>query len=127
MRVAEEDADVCGNGELRMAGHLFALIPGECFSQLWGKPNHFTYEGATHLLGTTAIGQMHEQEIATSPFDKSRDGRLSAFANDQIAFPMPWDSTVLGLGRTVTDHHHVGQLTLPLRSSTGTPPGTACS
>jgi hypothetical protein len=40
---------------------------------------------------------------------------------------MAWDGTVLGFGRTVADHHHVGQLTLALGSSMRTPSSTARS
>lgn len=62
-------------------------------------------EGIPHRFGTMIARETDTQSEACRAFNKSADCRPLVPANDEVTFPVSWDSTILDFGRTVTDVH----------------------
>jgi hypothetical protein len=52
------------------------------------------------------VGQVREQDVAGGAFDEGGDRRAAVRANDQIAFPVARDGTVLDFGGPIANHQH---------------------
>ncbi len=71
------------------------------------------------------MGQVNQHHVAGGALDERADGGLVRLADDQVAFPVPGDGPVRGLGRAFADHHHVWRharlalVGVPVRSAHG--------
>lgn len=103
LRVAEIDLDVPGQGELLVGMHLGAPAPGQGLVKLLWQLAGMLDERVYHRLRVFAI-QLHEHHVARLTLDQGCDLAL-ATTKDQVAFPMPWHSSVFnarGRSRIVT-------------------------
>src|ERR1017187_2278414 len=56
---------------------------------------------------------MQKQRQSRRALDQRADRAATTGAEDEISLPVPRDRPVLDLGRPITDHHHVGDLSAP--------------
>lgn len=122
-----------------MTGQLLSAVPGQGLAELLGKRGHRCRQRGVHRDGAVATEgrtvlhrrplapplqsrQVHQDRGAAAALDERAD-RGPAGPDDQVAFPMPWDSTVFGFGGAFADHHVRGDMSLRLvlRSATGHP------
>ena len=58
---------------------------------------------------------MQQHRVASRSLDKGANRGLVLLTGDQVAFPVPWNRTVLNLGWAVADHHHrIAEPLIPL-------------
>jgi hypothetical protein len=76
MGIAEVDGDAGSHGEVRVAGHLTSLIPGDGAGELQGQlPDGFAHS-RLDALGSVVVGEVEEQHKAGGALDQGSDGRL---------------------------------------------------
>jgi hypothetical protein len=88
--------------------HLLALVPGQGAAQLLGQGEHVVGERLHHRFGLDAADFDQQQEPAP-PLDQGGD-RGAVLAQQQVAFPVAGDRSVLGFGGALADVHHAHQL-----------------
>jgi hypothetical protein len=59
------------------------------------------------------VGQVQQHQEAGAALDQGAD-RCAVGADDQVAFPVPGNCSVVCLGGAFGDHHHVGDPAAPL-------------
>jgi hypothetical protein len=107
VRIAEKDVHLRVDGEPNVLGHFLALVPGQAAPKISGKANELSRKRLAYFLCRTPLGQVDENHVATGPLHQGSNGGEAALANDQVAFPVARDGTILGLGWAVADHDHV--------------------
>jgi len=84
--VAEVDRDAGGDGEVGVAGHLDALVPGDGAGQLGGQGRDGPPHGLLNPVGVAAVGQVQQHQVAGGPPGQGADRGLAALADDEVAF-----------------------------------------
>jgi hypothetical protein len=110
VRITEIDVDSGLDGEVRVVGHLFSLVPGNAFAEELGKVLHLLGQEGRDALGGPVVRDSHEHGESAGTLDQGRDLRLAAFADDQISLPEAGNRAVLGLDRTLADVDHFSDL-----------------
>jgi len=110
VRVAEVDGQTGADGELGVASHLLALIPGHAVAQELRQRLHFPRQQRGHALGAAVVGNLDEHGESAGPFDEGGDLRFAALADDQISLPETGHRTIVGLGGPLADVDHVWDL-----------------
>lgn len=124
LRIAEVDIETCIEPKLRVLGHLGSLIPGQRAPQMGGQfadrlsdgiPDGFgavAGQGRSILDRLTRPVPLHSRQVqehgeAGCAFDQRAD-RRAAEAENEVAFPMAWNSPVTDLSRAIADHQGIG-------------------
>ena len=142
VRVSEEDRDPGLDFELGVRRELFATVPGHRSAELFGQRRHRSGQAVLHrdravagqrgpvldgvLMPVTLLArQVHQHREPRGPLDKGAD-RGPLEPDDQVAFPVPGDCTVLGFGGALTDQHLRGDMRpgRPLRPGPRSPQRT---
>jgi hypothetical protein len=108
VRVAKIDRDACLDRELKVPAHLDALVPGDRASELSRQALDGLAHGLFDVHARFPIGQVQEQRQARRPLDQRADSAATTGSEDEISLPVPRDRTVFYLGRSIADHHYVG-------------------
>ena len=130
LRVAEVDLQTGIDPQLGVLGHLRALIPGQRAAQLLGQGEDRVGDRVTHLFGAVpgdrrpvldswlAIVGWREVQQHREPARALHQGadRGVAGPEDQVAFPVARDGSVLSLGGPLADHDLVGHEALATRN-----------
>ncbi len=125
-RVGEVDRDAGLDFERCMLRELLASVPSQGSAELLWEGGHLGGERVLHrdrsitgerrpvldgVLVSIALfsRQMDQQGEPRGPLDQRADRR--AFQpDDEVAFPVPGDGTIVGLGGSLTDHHLRGDV-----------------
>ena len=75
-------------------------------------------EGVAHHRCGVAVGEMDQHDVATDPFDERADRGVHVGADDQIAFPVADDATLVHLDGPLVEQSHVGDLVLRRHAAT---------
>jgi hypothetical protein len=62
--------------------------------------------------------QVQQHDVAGGALHEGAHGRVAVLADDEVTLPVPRYGPVGHLGRTIGDHHHVGDLPAPNNSRT---------
>ena len=74
VEIAEVDGDAGGHGEVHMAGHLTALIPGDGASELVGQLLDCLAHGPLDFHRPIAVRKVQEQHEAGRALDQGANG-----------------------------------------------------
>ena len=88
--IAEVDLHTRLDGEADVLGHFLSLIPGDGASQLGREGQDALGHGLAHRLGTVAIGELEQHDVAAVALDEGPDrGHLLAedVGSDRSALP----------------------------------------
>jgi hypothetical protein len=107
VRVAEVDLHVSVRGEAYVISHLFPLIPGQCPAQFGRQLGNLARQRRAHVLGGAAVRQVEKDDIAARALHQRPDRRATSLSDDEIAFPVPWNSSICDFGWAVADQDHV--------------------
>ena len=110
-RVAEVDRDTGLHAELRVGGHLLALIPGERAAQLRGELDDLRGERVRDHIGGMAVRQCDQHDEAGLAFHQRRH-RVHPFAHQEVTFPMAGHGPVVGFGGPFPNVERAAQLAL---------------
>jgi len=102
MSEAEVDLDAGVDGELRVFGHLRALVPGKRAAKLGGKRWDLLGHGRANRLGGVPMGEGKEHDVPRRTLHQRPDSRHTP-AKDEVALPVPGHGPVLHLGGTFGD------------------------
>ena len=108
-----------GDGEVFVARHLQAAIPGERFHHLVRQvPNLF--DESIYNSRRVLRWNLDQHRKPRLPLNERRD--VSAVrTHDQVSLPMPRDGTVLDLGRSLADRDGIDDPLLRSIAQTGMP------
>jgi hypothetical protein len=87
--------------------HLYALIPGQRTAKFDRQLEDLAREGRAHVLSGAAVRQVEEDDIAARALHQRPDRRACPLSDDEIAFPMPWNSAIFDLWWAIADQDHV--------------------
>ncbi len=112
-RVAEVDPDAGGLRQLGVARHFLAAVVGEGLSHRLGNAAQLGGEAlqGRGCGGVLELGQQHQTRAA---LHQHAHRRAVGRPLEEVAFPVPGEGPLVGLGRTQVDAHSVGQLTTPV-------------
>ena len=113
-----------------MPGELLPAVPGEGLAQLLGQPRHRRRQRGVHRDGAVAAErrtvlhgrflapalqprQVHQERGSAAALDERAD-RGPARSDDQIAFPVPGNRAIRGLGGTFAEDDIRGDMPLRL-------------
>ncbi|AOJ40770.1 hypothetical protein WJ23_22425 [Burkholderia lata] len=99
--IAEVDLDVRRNSEALVAGHLRAPIPRQRFIQFLRKLAGVSYQSIDDSLRVLA-GNLHQHHEPGLAFDECCNLAVGV-AEQQIAFPVSGNCSILGCARALTD------------------------
>src|SRR4051794_16386715 len=125
VRVAKVDRDVRGECEVSVVGHLRTLVPGNRAPQLLRQGRNGLAHGGIDGLGRAASLQVQEQQEAARTFHERADCAATALAQNDVALPVAWYSTVSGFGWPVGEHDHARQAPALLHAALWTPRGAS--
>src|SRR4051812_48003104 len=125
--VSEVDRDAGLDREGSMGSELFAAVPGERSTELIRHRREAVDECVTHRFGAVAAEggtvldrwlvapavdawQVHEHREACRALHDGADGG-SLGADDQVAFPVAGNGSVISFGRPLADPHLVSDVT----------------
>lgn len=102
VRVSEVDLHSCARCQLRMPGHLAALVMGHGFQQCRCHPRKFSRHRFQRGVcgGRIQLGQNDETARA---LNHRRYCRAIVRAHDQVAFPVAWHLSAFDFFRPVAD------------------------
>lgn len=123
MRVAEIDQDSRLNGDVEVSAHLDALIPRDRAGELSRQPPHGPAHRRFDVDARSSVGQMQKQRESRRALDERADRAATTGADDEVSLSVARDRTVLHLGWSITDHHHVGDPTTSWSRLTFSPRG----
>ncbi len=128
--VAEVDVEIGVFSELGVLGHLGALVPRQRTSQLLRQGGDRRSDRVAYGLGamTGESGSVVDPllfSVAWHGWEVQQhrepgralhqcSDRGTVQAQDQVAFPVSWQLAVVGLGRSLVDHHFGSELLSPL-------------
>ena len=104
-RVAEVNRGTGGGGDVEVAGHLAALVPGDRLQQPRGQAGQFTQQTIAQLHGVRAR-KTDEFDVAGVAFDERADRRAVLRADDDVTFPVTWLGAVLRRERALVHAEH---------------------
>ena len=96
--VSEEHLHAGVVGEALVAGHFWALVPGQCAHRLVGKALDAADERVTDLVGPAPQGQGHDDQVAGGALNQGRARTVPIFSDDKIPFPVARDHPVGDVG-----------------------------
>src|SRR4029079_11563045 len=102
-------------GELLVAGHLGALVPGERSSDAVGELTEAFLESSADPFGGEPVDQVDQQQIARGSLDDRPDRSPVPAAHDQVALPVTRRDPVGDLPKCLFDERDVGVLAAPFR------------
>src|ERR1035441_10598430 len=109
-RVTEIHLDAGVECEANVLPHLLASIPGQRPAQVFGQFENLLRKLILDVLGKPITIESAEHDKPRLALHQSRYGGLRPLADNQIAFPMTRNGTVVGFRRAFADQHHVLQL-----------------
>jgi hypothetical protein len=71
------------------------------------KLGHLSREGGAHVLGSAAVRQVEKDDIPAPALDQHPDRGPTTLADDEVAFPVSGDGSILDLRWPVADQDHV--------------------
>ena len=71
--IAEVDLDAGGDRELRVVGHLLALVPGDAAAQLRRQRADRLPHRLFHAGGVAPVRQVQQHHVAGGPLDQGSD------------------------------------------------------
>ena len=96
--VSEEHLHAGAWGEALVAGHFWALVPGQCAHRLVGKALDAAGERVTDLVGSPTQRQGDDDQVAGGALDQGRARAGPVLADDQVAFPVARDFPIRNVG-----------------------------
>ena len=112
VRIAEVDIDVGRDGELGVLSELTALVPGQRFGEFVGQTRQLCCETLSDV-SRGAVIDSDELAVSGGAFHNARHRGLAGFPDDQVAFPVAGDGTILNLCGPLRDVDHVSDFALP--------------
>src|SRR5687767_4515289 len=109
VRVAEVDRAAGGDAEGVVGGEFPALVPGQGSGQLGGEPGDVLGEAGSDVFGGFGLDLDQHPEPGCS-FHEGGHGAAVVGADQQVAFPVARNRSVLGLGGPLGDVDHVPDL-----------------
>ena len=91
MGVSEEHVHAGVACEALVAGHFWALVPGQCAHRLVGQALDAACERVTDLVCFPPQGQGDDDQVAGGALNQGRARAGSVLADDQVAFPVVRD------------------------------------
>src|ERR1019366_5209137 len=115
MWIAEVDRYAGRDGEFDVSGHLTALVPGDGSHELGGQCGDGLFHRCFDGEGSVVFGQMQEQNEPCRTFHERSDSTCAPGTDNEVTLPVTRDRSIGDFARTVSDHHHVGNLAASLR------------
>ena len=110
-RVTEVHLDTRVDRALGVLSHLLAGIPCQGLPEVFGELLDGVGQRDSDVLGSVAFWDPEQHHISGVSLHQGSYCRV-ALPDDEVAFPMAGNGTVLDLGWTFRDHDHVTNLAL---------------
>ena len=124
--VSEVDVDPGSFGDLGVAGHLGAAVPGQGLGEPGRERAHLLRHRGGDSDGVVTVRQVHQGQVAAVAFDDGADRRSRGLrADDQVALMVAGDLPALDLGGPVMDRDRVHDLAPALDPSTASSLGSS--
>ena len=104
--VSEEHLHAGVVGEALMAGHFWALVPGQCAHRLVGQALDAAGERVTDLVGPASQRQGHDDQVAGGALNQGRARTGPVLADNQVTFPVTRDFPIRNVrGASINQPH----------------------
>jgi integrase len=107
----EAGVDAGVGGDAGVPGHFAAVVPGQGAGEPAGQGGHPGRDRGGDGVGSVAVGQAEQGEVAGHPLDDGADGGVGRRgAHDEVAFVVAGDQAALGVGRALPDRDRADDL-----------------